>query len=47
MSIEKLSPSMRSCILELQYENVVGVNMCKTNKKNNINLFNRILKVFI
>lgn len=47
MSIEKLSPNMRNCILELQSESVVNINCCKSENKNNTgSLLNRILKSF-
>lgn len=34
MSIEKLSPNMRNCILELQAESVVSINYIKEEKNN-------------
>jgi hypothetical protein len=47
MSIEKLSPSMRSCILELQSESMVSINYSKVKNKNNTGSFlSRILKSF-
>jgi hypothetical protein len=43
MSIEKLSPNMRSCILGLQTENVVNIE-CKIENKSNTRGFINIIK---
>ena len=46
MSIEKLSPSMRNCILGLQAESVISIECKVENKKNNRSLFSKIFKSF-
>jgi hypothetical protein len=47
MSIEKLSPNMRNCIINLQAESIVNISCCKDdNKKNSTSLLNRIFKSF-
>jgi hypothetical protein len=47
MSLERLSPSMRNCIMNLQVESVVSINYSKVKNKNNTgSLLNIILKVF-
>ena len=45
MSIERLSPNMRNCIMSLQAESVVNLEYKAYNKKNTssfINIFKRL-----
>lgn len=46
MSLERLSPKMRNCILELQAESVVDMNYKSENKNNTESLLSRIFKSF-
>lgn len=45
MSLERLSPKMRNCILTLQAESIVDYYKVE-NKNNNESLLSRILKSF-
>lgn len=46
MSIEKLSPRMRNCIMSLQSESVVSIECKADNKNNTVSFLSRILKSF-
>ena len=46
MSIEKLSPTMRSCIMSLQAESVVNLGYKAYNKKNTSSFINILKRLF-